>query len=96
MWKNYLPVLCSSFSQQPENLQIVLRYELQLSEDTLRDEITKYIPSIVKWTQKYVQRSSGYVFGQTMEKPDNTLTVVDVKDIEENIWSPRWGFITNV
>ncbi|CAG0883234.1 unnamed protein product [Darwinula stevensoni] len=53
-------------------------YAISYSVSTLMEEAEAYIQPMSKWIQKHC-------------RPNDTLQVLEVQDIEENIWSPRFG-----
>jgi hypothetical protein len=65
------------------------RYALGLKEDIVLDEIKIYIPQIISWGEKHIHKGL-YTFGEKSRK-EGDLSVIGVKDIEENVWSPRFG-----
>ncbi|XP_064619573.1 DNA replication ATP-dependent helicase/nuclease DNA2-like [Lineus longissimus] len=64
-------------------------YALGLKEEAVLDEIKIYIPQIISWGKKHVHQGL-YTFGEKRH-PKGELSVIGVKDIEENVWSPRFG-----
>ncbi|GAB1597754.1 DNA replication ATP-dependent helicase/nuclease DNA2-like [Argonauta hians] len=55
-------------------------------ESVVLEAVSKYIPSIITW----VQRHTDFMKYQSVTR-DNATTVTSICDIEENIWSPRFG-----
>nr|XP_044993688.1 DNA replication ATP-dependent helicase/nuclease DNA2 isoform X1 [Jaculus jaculus] len=75
-------------------------YRLGLSEDGLRQEVEEYLPSLSKWAAKFMHKSSATDFpvmrlslpsDDNKSDPTCTIEVVKSLDIEESIWSPRFG-----
>ncbi|XP_067858773.1 DNA replication ATP-dependent helicase/nuclease DNA2 [Heptranchias perlo] len=77
-------------------------YSLNLSQVEVMQAAEEYLPSLVTWAQDFMAN-----FPQTgrqqlqlklpserdLSRPDSLcgITVTDIEDIEENIWSPRFG-----
>ncbi|XP_059175966.1 DNA replication ATP-dependent helicase/nuclease DNA2-like [Physella acuta] len=57
-------------------------YDNNVEEKVVLEEIKNYIPSIFDWLKKHTLWSGG-------KKSD--VIVTEIHDIEENIWSPRFG-----
>ncbi|XP_061197074.1 DNA replication ATP-dependent helicase/nuclease DNA2-like [Saccostrea echinata] len=53
------------------------------------EEIKKYIPPLQSWLLKHTQYTQSMIGAQS--KTSGNITVSSVRDIEENIWSPRFG-----
>ncbi|XP_030628088.1 DNA replication ATP-dependent helicase/nuclease DNA2 [Chanos chanos] len=77
-------------------------YGLNLTQADMRQEVEEYLPSLSNWASGYLQSSPEA--GQkpltlklpsegTLSRQDTTCTVAvtEFVDIEENIWSPRFG-----
>lgn len=60
-------------------------YGQGMTESAAMEEIVKYIPSIVTWIKKHT------TFAKTPISAGNQTMVTEIRDIEENIWSPRFG-----
>ncbi|XP_067672136.1 DNA replication ATP-dependent helicase/nuclease DNA2-like [Haliotis asinina] len=56
------------------------------NESVVLEEINKYIPTLKTWVEKY-----SVLTPQTLASNSSDVKVVKVHDIEENIWSPRFG-----
>ncbi|XP_063047000.1 DNA replication ATP-dependent helicase/nuclease DNA2 [Engraulis encrasicolus] len=77
-------------------------YSLGLAQEEVRQNVEEYLPSLSEWAKDYLD-SSSQAGNKTltlklpsdgrMSKQDSacTVTVTDFSDIEENIWSPRFG-----
>ncbi|XP_046339040.2 DNA replication ATP-dependent helicase/nuclease DNA2-like [Haliotis rufescens] len=61
-------------------------YSHVTNESVVLEEIHKYIPTLKKWVEKYSALTP-----QTLATNSSDVKVVKVHDIEENIWSPRFG-----
>ncbi|XP_057197424.1 DNA replication ATP-dependent helicase/nuclease DNA2 [Triplophysa rosa] len=77
-------------------------YSLKLNQAEMRQEVEEYLPSLSEWAKRYVHTSPQTGNKQltlklpsdgALSKQDATcsVTVTDFADIEENIWSPRFG-----
>ncbi|XP_056616934.1 DNA replication ATP-dependent helicase/nuclease DNA2 [Triplophysa dalaica] len=77
-------------------------YSLKLNQAEMRQEVEEYLPSLSEWAKQYVHTSPQAGNKQlTLKLPSDgalskqdstcTVTVTDFADIEENIWSPRFG-----
>ncbi|KAI6066495.1 DNA replication ATP-dependent helicase/nuclease DNA2 isoform X3 [Aix galericulata] len=73
-------------------------YHLNLKQAEVMQEIEEYLPSFFKWTEDFMHNpvnqnkmqlklSSGDKTGDFSSK----IEIVEILDIEENIWSPRFG-----
>lgn len=77
-------------------------YSLKLNQADMRQEVEEYLPSLSEWAKQYLHTSPQAGKKQltlklpsdgALSKQDATcsVTVTDFADIEENIWSPRFG-----
>ncbi|XP_059803256.1 DNA replication ATP-dependent helicase/nuclease DNA2 isoform X1 [Hypanus sabinus] len=77
-------------------------YSLNLSQGDVVCAVEEYLPSLVTWAQDYMEDSprSGKCQLQLKLPSDGDLiksdsacaiTILDIEDVEENIWSPRFG-----
>ncbi|XP_058242748.1 DNA replication ATP-dependent helicase/nuclease DNA2 isoform X2 [Hemibagrus wyckioides] len=77
-------------------------YSLKLTQADLKQELEEYLPAISEWAKDYLHTSHQTRQKQlTLRLPndgalsrqdsDCSITVTDFVDIEENIWSPRFG-----
>ncbi|XP_076067685.1 DNA replication ATP-dependent helicase/nuclease DNA2-like [Oratosquilla oratoria] len=65
-------------------------YGLELSEETVREEVLKYIPHIHRWANTYLKKDAGKFQAQPAQKAWNGR-IEKIQDIEENLWSPKFG-----
>ncbi|KAM7072985.1 DNA replication ATP-dependent helicase/nuclease DNA2 isoform 3-T3 [Molossus nigricans] len=75
-------------------------YRLNLNQDEVKQEVEEYLPSFSKWAGDFMRKYTSTDFPQ-MQLPlpsdgnDNNATcnieVIKPLDIEESIWSPRFG-----
>ncbi|XP_028845004.1 DNA replication ATP-dependent helicase/nuclease DNA2 [Denticeps clupeoides] len=77
-------------------------YTLNLTQEAMKDEMGEYLTSLSDWARDYLNTSPHAGNKQmTLKLPSDgpmnrqdsvcTVTVNDFVDIEENIWSPRFG-----
>ncbi|XP_017571287.2 DNA replication ATP-dependent helicase/nuclease DNA2 [Pygocentrus nattereri] len=77
-------------------------YSLKLTQADMKGEVEEYLPALSGWANDYLHTSA--LAGQkqlTLKLPSDgslsrqdsacSVTVTDFVDIEENIWSPRFG-----
>ncbi|XP_066456772.1 DNA replication ATP-dependent helicase/nuclease DNA2 isoform X2 [Eleutherodactylus coqui] len=70
-------------------------YQLKLNQADVLQEIEEYLPSFQKWTSDYMTPATltnwtlGLSAGNITDK--RALQVSEFLDIEENVWSPRFG-----
>ncbi|XP_052019735.1 DNA replication ATP-dependent helicase/nuclease DNA2 isoform X2 [Apodemus sylvaticus] len=75
-------------------------YRLNLSQDEIRCEVEEYLPSFSKWAEDFMHKGPSTEFpqvqlslpsdGSNRSSPCN-IEVTKSLDIEESIWSPRFG-----
>nr|XP_012618132.1 DNA replication ATP-dependent helicase/nuclease DNA2 isoform X2 [Microcebus murinus] len=75
-------------------------YRLNLSQDEIKQEVEEYLPSFSKWAGDFMHKNTSSDFPQMqLSLPSNggknnstcNIEVVNSVDIEESIWSPRFG-----
>ncbi|XP_016053872.1 PREDICTED: DNA replication ATP-dependent helicase/nuclease DNA2 isoform X1 [Miniopterus natalensis] len=74
-------------------------YRLNLNEDEVKQEVEEYLPSFSKWAEDFMHKYTSTDFPQMQlslpsDGSNNTacnIEVVKSLDIEESIWSPRFG-----
>uniref|UniRef100_A0AAR2JNV4 DNA replication ATP-dependent helicase/nuclease n=1 Tax=Pygocentrus nattereri TaxID=42514 RepID=A0AAR2JNV4_PYGNA len=75
-------------------------YSLKLTQADMKGEVEEYLPALSGWANDYLHTSALAGQKQLTLKLDGSLsrqdsacsvTVTDFVDIEENIWSPRFG-----
>ncbi|EDL97369.1 rCG60675 [Rattus norvegicus] len=75
-------------------------YRLNLSQDEVRCEVEEYLPSFSKWADEFMHKGTKAEFPQMhLSLPSDSsdrsspcnIEVVKSLDIEESIWSPRFG-----
>jgi len=65
-------------SESFKSLHLLHRYSIEMTEKSLMDGINEYLPPISQFLVKHVGP-------QAKDK----IKILEVKDIEETIWSPR-------
>ncbi|XP_069720229.1 DNA replication ATP-dependent helicase/nuclease DNA2 [Phaenicophaeus curvirostris] len=73
-------------------------YLLNLKQMEIMQEVEEYLPSFFKWMEDFMRNPANQNKMQLKlssgEKPEDIsskIEIVDILDIEENIWSPRFG-----
>ncbi|KFP14399.1 DNA replication ATP-dependent helicase/nuclease DNA2, partial [Egretta garzetta] len=73
-------------------------YHLNLKQTEIMQEVEEYLPSFFKWVEDFMRNPANQNKMQLKlssgEKPEafsSKIEVVDILDIEESIWSPRFG-----
>ncbi|CAH6789767.1 DNA replication ATP-dependent helicase/nuclease DNA2 [Phodopus roborovskii] len=75
-------------------------YRLNLSPDEIKCEVEEYLPSFSKWAEDFMQKGPSTEFPQMqLSLPSDgsnrnsscNVEVIKSLDIEESIWSPRFG-----
>ncbi|KAK2854168.1 hypothetical protein Q5P01_006829 [Channa striata] len=76
-------------------------YSLGVSQEEMKQELHDYLPSLEYWANEYLSSSNPKAISLKMPSnsraPSNrsqdsaTITVTELADIEENMWSPRFG-----
>uniref|UniRef100_A0A8C5PYZ8 DNA replication ATP-dependent helicase/nuclease n=1 Tax=Leptobrachium leishanense TaxID=445787 RepID=A0A8C5PYZ8_9ANUR len=73
-------------------------YQLNLTQAEIMEEVEEYLPSFIKWSANCLaaptKQNQGRCKISTTEEiaqPSSTTQVTEFLDIEENIWSPRFG-----
>ncbi|XP_006149000.2 DNA replication ATP-dependent helicase/nuclease DNA2 [Tupaia chinensis] len=75
-------------------------YRLNLSQEEIKQEVEEYLPSFSKWAGDFMHRNTSGDFPQMqLSLPSDgsknnsacNIEVINSLDIEESIWSPRFG-----
>ncbi|XP_064125709.1 DNA replication ATP-dependent helicase/nuclease DNA2 isoform X2 [Loxodonta africana] len=75
-------------------------YRLNLTQDEIKQEVEEYLPSFSKWAGDFMRKDTSADFPQMQlslpsddSKNNSTCNIEVIKstDIEESIWSPRFG-----
>ncbi|XP_019751423.1 DNA replication ATP-dependent helicase/nuclease DNA2 [Hippocampus comes] len=75
-------------------------YSLGVTQEEMKQELYDYLPSLELWAKEYLTSptskaislkipSNGGIAGKTQDSA--TATISELADIEENVWSPRFG-----
>ncbi|RUS89794.1 hypothetical protein EGW08_002497, partial [Elysia chlorotica] len=65
-------------------------YGQNLVEGTVTEEVKQYIPTLMDWLGKHtLLHNTGRRQLKSEKRPE--VMVTEIQDIEENIWSPRFG-----
>nr|XP_057945635.1 DNA replication ATP-dependent helicase/nuclease DNA2 [Doryrhamphus excisus] len=75
-------------------------YSLGVTQDEMKQELHDYLPSLEHWAKEYLNTPTPKAI--TLKIPTNsgaagrlqdsaTATITELVDIEENVWSPRFG-----
>ncbi|CAG5854382.1 unnamed protein product [Menidia menidia] len=76
-------------------------YALGVSQEEMKQELLDYLPSLENWAKEYLSSSAPKAI--SLKAPSNSrapgrrqdspavVTVTELADIEENVWSPRFG-----
>ncbi|KAL0964691.1 hypothetical protein UPYG_G00327630 [Umbra pygmaea] len=77
-------------------------YTLKLTQENMKEEVWEYLPALTEWARNYLHNSPQAGKKQlnlklpsdgeaTRQDSACSVTFTDFMDIEENIWSPRFG-----
>uniref|UniRef100_A0A8C5Z978 DNA replication ATP-dependent helicase/nuclease n=1 Tax=Marmota marmota marmota TaxID=9994 RepID=A0A8C5Z978_MARMA len=75
-------------------------YRLNLNPDEVKQEVEEYLPSFSKWAGDFMHQGTSTDFPQmqlslpsdgSSNNPTRNIEVINSLDIEESIWSPRFG-----
>ncbi|XP_062486450.1 DNA replication ATP-dependent helicase/nuclease DNA2 [Pezoporus occidentalis] len=73
-------------------------YHLNLRQTEIMREVEEYLPSFFKWAEDFMHNPANQnkmqlklSNGEKIEDFSCKIEIVDILDIEENIWSPRFG-----
>uniref|UniRef100_A0A8C9QEN2 DNA replication ATP-dependent helicase/nuclease n=1 Tax=Spermophilus dauricus TaxID=99837 RepID=A0A8C9QEN2_SPEDA len=75
-------------------------YRLNLNPDEVKQEVEEYLPSFSKWAGDFMHQSTSTDFPQMQlslpsdgsnNNSTRNIEVINSLDIEESIWSPRFG-----
>ncbi|XP_076582041.1 DNA replication ATP-dependent helicase/nuclease DNA2 [Chaetodon auriga] len=94
-----LSKLAEQALHRPQHLRDM--YSLGVSQEEMKQELHDYLPSLEHWAKEYL--SSPTPRAISLKIPNNSrassrcqdspavVTVTELADIEENVWSPRFG-----
>uniref|UniRef100_A0A665UB13 DNA replication ATP-dependent helicase/nuclease n=1 Tax=Echeneis naucrates TaxID=173247 RepID=A0A665UB13_ECHNA len=63
-------------------------YSLGVSQEEMKQELHDYLPSLEHWAKEYLSTPTPKPINQDSSA---VITVTELADIEENVWSPRFG-----
>uniref|UniRef100_A0A8D2LPX6 DNA replication ATP-dependent helicase/nuclease DNA2 n=1 Tax=Varanus komodoensis TaxID=61221 RepID=A0A8D2LPX6_VARKO len=75
-----------------------LKYQLNLNENDIMQDIEEYLPSFIKWAENFMskfnhssQPNMQLKLPRDIDYSSCTVKVTEILDVEENIWCPRFG-----
>lgn len=75
--------------QSPRYVELL--YQLDLDINHVKEKLAEYILRIKKWPEQYLKQQT--VTNKTQQSNGHAgCDVTKIVDIEENIWSPYYGF----
>lgn len=81
--------LISKLDELLDDATIMLEiYSVELHLKDIRDEVLNYIPSVCEWIENYMLTGPMRPLDNA---PDIEVKMVRVRDIEENVWSTKYG-----
>ncbi|XP_054892940.1 DNA replication ATP-dependent helicase/nuclease DNA2 isoform X3 [Poeciliopsis prolifica] len=68
-------------------------YALGVSQEEMQQELHDYLPSLEHWANEYLCSSTPKPISSKIrcQAPPAVFTLTELADIEENVWSPRFG-----
>uniref|UniRef100_A0A3P8SAI6 DNA replication ATP-dependent helicase/nuclease n=1 Tax=Amphiprion percula TaxID=161767 RepID=A0A3P8SAI6_AMPPE len=71
-------------------------YGLGVSQEEMKQELHNYLPSLQHWANEYLNSSTPKAISlkiapSSCQDSATVVTVTELADIEENVWSPRFG-----
>uniref|UniRef100_A0A8C2ZPC0 DNA replication ATP-dependent helicase/nuclease n=1 Tax=Cyclopterus lumpus TaxID=8103 RepID=A0A8C2ZPC0_CYCLU len=68
-------------------------YSLGVSQEEMKQELHDYLPALEHWAKEYLSSTTPKGISLKIRCQDSTtvVTVAELADIEENVWSPRFG-----
>ncbi|KAM4743543.1 DNA replication ATP-dependent helicase/nuclease DNA2 [Anableps anableps] len=76
-------------------------YTLGVSQEEMKQELHEYLPSLEQWANEYLCSSAPKAISPEIpyssrgpsrcQAPAAVFTLTEMADIEENVWSPRFG-----
>ncbi|MEQ2264568.1 hypothetical protein XENORESO_012835 [Xenotaenia resolanae] len=71
-------------------------YTLGASQEEMKQELYEYLPSLEHWANEYLCSSTPKTISSTIatnrcQAPAAVFALTELADIEENVWSPRFG-----
>lgn len=70
-------------------------YSLGVSQEEMKQELRDYLPSLELWAKEYLNsrtpKATNLKIRNNGRFQESEVTITELVDIEENIWSPRFG-----
>ncbi|KAM9409213.1 DNA replication ATP-dependent helicase/nuclease DNA2 [Pholidichthys leucotaenia] len=76
-------------------------YSLGVTQEEMKQELLTYLPSLEQWAKEYLSASTPEAISLKMmtgshaptrcQDTHSVVTITELADIEENVWSPRFG-----
>ncbi|XP_010730652.3 DNA replication ATP-dependent helicase/nuclease DNA2 isoform X3 [Larimichthys crocea] len=70
-------------------------YSLGVTQEEMKQELHDYLPSLELWAREYLSsptpKAISLKIPSNSRAPSPVVTVTELADIEENVWSPRFG-----
>lgn len=70
-------------------------YGLGVTQDEMKQELLDYLPSLELWAKDYLNahapKTLNLKSAQNWRGQDTAVTIRELADIEDNVWSPRFG-----
>ncbi|KAG8001475.1 DNA replication ATP-dependent helicase/nuclease DNA2 [Nibea albiflora] len=70
-------------------------YSLGVTQEEMKQELHDYLPSLELWAREYLSSPTPKAISLKIpgnsRAPSPVVTVTELADIEENVWSPRFG-----
>uniref|UniRef100_A0A667X293 DNA replication ATP-dependent helicase/nuclease n=2 Tax=Myripristis murdjan TaxID=586833 RepID=A0A667X293_9TELE len=69
-------------------------YSLGVSQEEMKQELHDYLPSLKEWADEYLNSSTPKTISLKVPSSagaPSVVTLTELADIEENVWSPRFG-----
>ncbi|TKS69946.1 ATP-dependent helicase/nuclease DNA2 DNA replication [Collichthys lucidus] len=70
-------------------------YSLGVTQEEMKQELHDYLPSLELWAREYLSSPTPKAISlkvpSNSRAPSPVVTVTELADIEENVWSPRFG-----
>ncbi|KAK9542627.1 hypothetical protein VZT92_000471 [Zoarces viviparus] len=70
-------------------------YSLGVSQEEMKQELHDYLPSLEHWAKEYLSsptpKAISLKINSRCQDSATVVTIAELADIEENVWSPRFG-----
>uniref|UniRef100_A0A3B3ZAD9 DNA replication ATP-dependent helicase/nuclease n=1 Tax=Periophthalmus magnuspinnatus TaxID=409849 RepID=A0A3B3ZAD9_9GOBI len=64
-------------------------YSLGVTLEEMKQELLDYLPSLELWARDYLDAHKPKI--TNLKAQDTAVTITELSDIEDNVWSPRFG-----